>query len=115
MADEASNDVEVFVYTEGVAVPHDVVRVRVHPSVTVIPLCTFEYRDALVEIELCEGLLEIGLNAFYECVALKRITIPSTVTSIQEWAFYDCIGLEEIELCEGLVELGEGTFFIAKP
>ena len=37
MADEDINNAEVFVYTEGVEVPEEVVRVRVHPSVTVIP------------------------------------------------------------------------------
>ena len=35
MADEASNNAEVFVYMGGdVVVPNDVVRARVHPSVS---------------------------------------------------------------------------------
>ena len=113
MADEASNNAEVFMYTEGVSVPHDVVRARVHPSVTVIPSKAFQRCDKLEEVELCEGLLEIGNDAFYQCVALKRIAIPSTVTTIQEWAFYSCIALEGIELC-GLVEIGEAAFLGCK-
>jgi len=42
MADNSNNDTEVFVYTEGIEVPEDVVRVRVHPSVTVIPRGAFK-------------------------------------------------------------------------
>ena len=34
---ESSSNTEVFVYTEGAVVPEDVVCVRVHPSVTIIP------------------------------------------------------------------------------
>ncbi len=39
MAAEAMDigDAEVFVYTAGAIVPRDVVRARVHPSVTAIP------------------------------------------------------------------------------
>ena len=59
MAEDSSNNADVFVYTEGSVVPHDVVRVRVHPSVTVIPEKAFQRREKLVEVELCDGLLEI--------------------------------------------------------
>jgi len=74
-------------YTEGLVVPRDVIRVRVHPSVTVIPEKAFDGRRQLEEVELCEGLLEIGAQAFEYCVKLKRINIPSTVAIIEGWAF----------------------------
>jgi len=55
---------EVFVYTGagegGTAVPHDVVHIRVDPSVTSIPFNAFGGRRKLIEVELCEGLLEMG-------------------------------------------------------
>ena len=76
-----------FVYREGVRVPSDVVRVRVHPSVTEIPYAAFAGRKKLEEVELCEGLLEIGTMAFNDCVALKRITISSTIVRIARHAF----------------------------
>ena len=37
--------------------------------------------------ELCEGLTEIGEFAFYDCRALKYINIPSTVKTIDSFAF----------------------------
>ena len=58
----AANDVdynEVFVYMGGEGderVPRDVVRARVHPSVTRISGEAFVDCIKLVEVELCEGL-----------------------------------------------------------
>ena len=74
MSAMAANDVgnnEVFVYMGGEGgggrVPRDVVRARVHPSVTRISAEAFQYCIKLVEVKLCEGLLEIGLGAFRGC------------------------------------------------
>ena len=60
---------EVFVYTGagGAEVPYNVVRVRVDPSVTSIPANAFEGRKRLAEVELCEGLVEIGNFSFRWC------------------------------------------------
>ena len=103
-------------------VPSDVVRVRVHPSVTVIPEKAFYQQRKLEEVELCEGLLEIGSNAFggslstglwststVGCV-FKRIRIPSSVKVIGSNAFYCCKKLETVELCVGLLEIGKHAF-----
>ena len=111
---EESNT-EVFVYTEGVVVPHDVVRVRVHPSVTIIPENAFKKREKLEVVELCEGLLEIGSYAFSKCKTLKKITIPSTVTLICSHAFAECRQLEELELFDGLQEIEEYAFLYIGP
>ena len=37
------------------------------------------------------SVTSIGDYAFYECPGLTSITIPNSVTSIGDWAFYDCI------------------------
>ena len=103
----------VYMGEGGPRVPHDVVHVRVDPSVTVIPYRAFHGRTKLEEVELHEeGLLEIGKNAFAECHSLKRIKIPSTVTLIGEGAFLYCEKLEKIELQEeGIEEIGQAAFY----
>ena len=92
--------------------------IRVHPSVRVIPACTFysgPNSSGIEEVELCEGLLEIGQSAFRSCNYLKRIEIPSTVTIIHNEAFICSKGLEKIVLCEGnLVEIGDDAFKYCK-
>ena len=89
MADEdevvsANNNEEVFVYMGGnMVVPDDVVRAQVHPSVTVIPdstVCTvysaFQGRQNLDVIDLCDGLIVIGNDAFIYCYSLRHVNIP---------------------------------------
>ena len=62
---DPDNEEDIFVYMGGdMSVPRDVVRCRVHPSVTVIPDEAFESRRLLEEVKLCDGLLEIGKGAF---------------------------------------------------
>ena len=73
-ADDANhpNADDVFIYTTGSIVPRDVVRVRVHPSVTDISEKAFMNCHKLKEVELSEGLLEIGEWAFSDCKSLKH-------------------------------------------
>lgn len=43
-----------------------------------------------------DGVVSIGNNAFYNCDALKSVTIPTSVESIGEASFSDCGALEPI-------------------
>ena len=106
----STNNTEVFIYTEGAVVPKDVVHVRVHPFVTIIPEHAFYQCQKLNAVELNEGLLEIGRISFVFCFALEKITIPSSVNAIGDKAFQHCRQLEEVELSEGLQVLGSLAF-----
>jgi len=107
MADDSTNNNDgVFIYTEGAVVPRDVVSARVHPSVTVIPPFAFQNRTQLKEVELCEGLLEIGREAFMECEVLTEIRIPSTVKRIGMMAFSVVLQQSQIRLPDGLESIG---------
>ena len=113
MADEevtSANDYEVFVYMGvDMAVPGYVVRARVHTSVTMIPDEAFQSRHKLKEIELCEGLTEIGLCAFYDCKSLRHVNIPSTVKVIGSSAF--CwVPLQTLYLPDSIESIGEYAF-----
>jgi len=84
----------VFVYTGegGVPAPHDVVRVRVDPSVTSIPTNALRERKKLAEVELCEGLVEIGDRSFMWCYhSITKIVIPNSLRRIYDRAFFDSL------------------------
>ena len=69
----------VFVYTGpgGVDVPQDVVRVRIDSSVNLISHRAFLKRNKLTEVELSEGLVEIGRGSFAGCDrSITRLTSP---------------------------------------
>jgi len=83
---------EVFIYTgvgEGAVVPPDVVRVRVDPSVYVIPRGTFYERWKLEKVELHDDLHEVAEIAFYGC-SLKEVHVSDGVERIGNSAFHCC-------------------------
>ena len=50
------------------------------------------FNDELVtDLVIPNSVTSIGNYAFYECKGLTSVTIPNSVTSIGEYAFYDCI------------------------
>jgi hypothetical protein len=110
------DDNAFFVYMGegGDRVPDDVIHARVHPTVTVLPFRAFYKRAKLEKVELCEGLREIGEEAFKECKLLKEIKTPSTVTTIRSRAFSTCSALTNVELNEGLLEIGDHAFHGSK-
>ena len=107
-------EVVVFVYTGrpgGDDVPQDVERVRVDPSVTSIPVEAFYGRKKLTEVELCEGLVEIGVRAFGWCNhSITKIIIPASLRRIDDWAFSYSLRCP-IRLHDGIESIGEWAFW----
>ena len=106
-------DTEVFVYTGrpgGDDVPQDVAHVRVDPSVTSIPARAFAHRKKLTEVELCEGLVEIGAWSFALCgSSITKIIIPTSLRRIKDFAFFDPLRCP-IRLHDGIESIGRGAF-----
>ena len=109
---QTSTDTDVFVYTGdgGAEVPDDVVRVLVDPSVMTIPADAFQGRTKLTEVELCEGLVEIGANSFEDCDhSITIINIPASLRRIGDSAFR-CSLRTPIILHNGIEGIGEYSF-----
>ena len=97
----------------GVVVPAGVTRVRVDPSVRVIPPEAFSMLADLEELELCDGLREIGRRAFRGCVNLRfkaGTNIPPTVDVVCDEAFASCRSLDEVDIPHGVTSIGRGAF-----
>jgi hypothetical protein len=56
---------------------------------------------------------EIRYSAFEDCRSLSSLTFaePSALTSIGNWAFYNCHKLQHVTIPEGVTEIGEAAFF----
>ena len=64
----------------------------------------------MTEINIPEGVTEIGYGAFKDCSGLTEINIPKGVTRIENDTFKGCSGLTEINIPEGVTEIGFNAF-----
>ncbi|EJK58543.1 hypothetical protein THAOC_21323 [Thalassiosira oceanica] len=105
----------VFLYEGGdvaEGMKSEITRVRIGPQVKDIPWGTFQGCRHLAEVHFDEGtnLLTIGDNAFSGCLALRQVTIPTSVTKLDTYAFSDCGNLASVQFSEGLEIIGERAF-----
>ena len=56
------------------------------------------------------SVTSIGNCAFYYCTGLTSVTIPNSVTSIEDWAFGYCSGLTSIEIPNSVTSIGSWAF-----
>ena len=56
------------------------------------------------------SVTSIGDYAFYECRGLTSITIPNSVTSIGSGAFYGCTSLTSVTIGNSVTSIGESAF-----
>ena len=55
-------------------------------------------------------MVAIGNYAFHDCSGLTSISLPASLTGIEDSAFYGCSSLESISLPAGLTEIGVYAF-----
>ena len=68
------------------------------------------YRGEPVNVIIPESVTSIGDWAFFNCSSLTSITIPESVTSIGNDAFYNCSSLTSITIPESVTSIGNEAF-----
>lgn len=76
-----------------------------------IPSAYFYRQNMLTNVEIHEGVIEIGYKAFYECTNLNNILLPSTLTKIEYDAFYGCTNLSNLTLPSTITEIEMRAFY----
>ena len=56
------------------------------------------------------SVTSIGNRAFYYCSGLTSVTIPNSVTSIGDYAFISCLGLTSATIPNSVTNMGNGVF-----
>ena len=64
----------------------------------------------LESVTLPESLTTLGDNAFRSCKSLKIVKIPSKVTAIPDHCFEGCSSLESVTIPEGVTDIGAYAF-----
>ncbi|KAK8834181.1 hypothetical protein M9Y10_019829 [Tritrichomonas musculus] len=62
------------------------------------------------KIAIPSSVTSIGNYAFSRCSSLEQITIPPSVTSIGDYTFYDCSSLTQITVPPSVTSIGEYAF-----
>lgn len=70
----------------------------------------YRYIDYVYEVEISEGVTNIGEGAFRDCMKLTSVKIPNSVTTIGKEAFEWCIKLRHIDIPNSVISIGEGAF-----
>ncbi len=65
---------------------------------------------AVTSVTLPSTLTKIGNYAFYQCYGLREITLPGSLTQISEYAFSRCSSLSKVVIPSGTVSIGKGAF-----
>ena len=69
-----------------------------------------DYRSYIKYVTLPDGLTSIGNYAFYECRSLTSVTIPNSVTSIGTKALSHCSGLTSVTIGNSVTSIGKDAF-----
>ena len=76
-----------------------------------LTMTSHTFENGVGTIEFDGDIASIGSNAFGGCYSrLTSVTIPNSVTSIGNYAFYDCIGLTSITIPSGVTSIGDSAF-----
>ena len=79
-------------------------------TLEVIGSSAFENCSSLESITIPESVTSIEDSAFDGCSKLTSINIPDSVTSIGDWAFRCCSSLTSINIHDSVTSIGDATF-----
>lgn len=79
-------------------------------KVTAIEKDAFKNCKTLTTVNIKAKIKDLPENAFYGCVKLKSVTLPTTVTSIGKNAFKNCKVLTKIVIPKKVTTIEEGAF-----
>ncbi|GHT39447.1 hypothetical protein AGMMS49965_05470 [Bacteroidia bacterium] len=70
----------------------------------------FYSRFAITTVVINNGVTSIGNYAFWQCNGFTSVTIPNSVTSIGSYAFSSCSGLSSITIPNNVTSIGDYAF-----
>ena len=73
------------------------------------PIDYTDYMTIITKIVVQEGVTRIGTGALIDCVSVKSVSLPNSLTEIGDSAFSDC-GMTSISLPGGLKKIGAAAF-----
>ena len=75
-----------------------------------ISIISNTYENGKGIIKLGKNCYQFGMSAFKNCIALKSITIPNSLTTIGKYVFSGCTSLTDITIPDGVTAIGDHAF-----
>ncbi|MBR2796186.1 MAG: fibronectin type III domain-containing protein [Clostridia bacterium] len=91
----------------------DITSVTLHDGITRILDFAFCETDALSTVNFADGLKTIGEGAFFQS-ALKKLTLPGTVTTVGTGAFHQCGSLTSVNVPASVTSMGGYMFSLSE-
>lgn len=66
--------------------------------------------EKITEVTIKDGVTSIGNYAFYNCSEIKTVTIEGDTTSIGEYAFSNCDSLTAVNMSDGVTTINQYAF-----
>ena len=108
-----SNEVVILGYTGAggsVAIPTSLAGLPVAKLGGQLPPIFGFANRSVVNVEIPEGVKEIGNDAFFSAAGLTRVVIPNSVRSIGIGAFARCTNVTNFHMGTGVTNIGNGAF-----
>ena len=96
--------------SKGTATAPDVIIQSIYAGLPVTAIQSFENYYSLASITIPSSITSIGDYAFSGCSGLTSVTIPSSVKSIGNGAFQYCSGLTSVTIPSSVTSIGNGAF-----
>ena len=71
----------------------------------------YAFREAIQSVVIEPGVTSVGNYAFFNCYNLASVTIPDGVTGIGDYVFYNCDSLTSVVIPEGVASIGTYAFY----
>lgn len=88
----------------------NITKINLAEGMTTIPSYMLYGIKEMESITLPSTIKSIGDSAFFNCTGLKNVTLPSTIKSIGNGSFYQCYNLQNITIPESVTSIGDNAF-----
>lgn len=79
-------------------------------SVHTIKYEAFKGCTRLTKVEFSDALTSLGDRAFLDCRSLTQVTLPNSVTDVDNYCFSGCLKLKDVQLSESMNYISIGLF-----
>ncbi|MBR7179732.1 MAG: leucine-rich repeat protein, partial [Oscillospiraceae bacterium] len=74
------------------------------------PAPWYDYKGDITALVVEEGVTSIGNYALYNCQEMTEVSLPESLTALGTNSFASCYGLTEIQLPNGITEIPDSCF-----